>query len=245
MEYTLENNMDYRQFFEQFGGSCRTKYLHQEGSGTISSLRRTLNFIRANKSKKKYRHNKRIYSLPKASNLPVEFIRLDPWEMEYLFIIASTAKRGILEIGRFNGGSVFLMACANPDIPIYSIDIKPQDDARLLNYFQRYSVGKNVELIVGDSQNAKYAQIGDVDLLFIDGDHSYSGCTRDLENWFPNVVLGGHILLHDCYSGSPVQKSVIDFIVCHYVQIIQSPYIHATHWHNPCGSLAHIMKQSG
>jgi hypothetical protein len=47
------------------------------------------------------------------------------------------AKRGILEIGRFNGGSLFLMACANPAVSIYSIEIAPQDDLCLCEIFRR------------------------------------------------------------------------------------------------------------
>jgi hypothetical protein len=83
------------------------------------------------------------------------------------------AKRGILEIGRFNGGSVFLMACANPAVPIYSIDIAPQDDARLREIFRTQGVGANVKLIVGDSQRERSPEVGSFDVLLVDGDHSY------------------------------------------------------------------------
>jgi predicted O-methyltransferase YrrM len=231
---------EYEEFFKAYGGSCRTKWLAQPDGAS----RRILNAVGrlVHKSPKRDRKNRVTYRLPSQSRLPREFIRLEPWEMEYLYALASHAARGILEIGRLQGGSTFVMAHANPGVPIFSIDIGPQDDARLQQYFQGNGVGENVRLITGDSQTRRYEEVTEIDLLFIDGDHSYQGCTNDLENWYGAVVPGGHILLHDSYFGCEVQPAVIDFIARHNVQIIQPPYIGATHWRYPCGSLAHLRK---
>ena len=51
-----------------------------------------------------------------------------------------------------------------------------------------------------------------IDLLFIDGDHSYEGCLADLESWLPHVKEGGSIIFHDYYSRSPTKrvKVVVD-----------------------------------
>lgn len=38
---------------------------------------------------------------------------------------------------------------------------------------------------------------GAIDLLFIDGDHSYEGVLADLKNWTPFVRMGGVVVLHD------------------------------------------------
>ncbi len=38
---------------------------------------------------------------------------------------------------------------------------------------------------------------GEVDLVFIDGDHSEAGCDRDWLCWSPFVRCGGHVVLHD------------------------------------------------
>jgi predicted O-methyltransferase YrrM len=188
----------------------------------------------------------RNFLLPESSELPKEFIRLCPWEIEYLFTVATHAKIGIVETGRAHGGSCFVMACAAPDTPIYSIDIAPRNDALLQQLFQRTQVGKNVELIVGDSQNVKYPHIGPIDLLFIDGDHSYQGCMNDLVNWYDHVVVGGHLVLHDSYLGSSgVQKAVCEFLQQHSeLQVIQSPFISPLYWHYPAGSIAHFVKRS-
>ncbi len=41
-----------------------------------------------------------------------------------------------------------------------------------------------------------------LDLLFIDGDHSFEGVMRDLITWAPKVKAGGLIFLHDADTGS-------------------------------------------
>lgn len=37
----------------------------------------------------------------------------------------------------------------------------------------------------------------EVDLVFIDGDHSQAGCERDWLDWSPFVGPGGHVVFHD------------------------------------------------
>lgn len=37
----------------------------------------------------------------------------------------------------------------------------------------------------------------EIDFLFIDGDHSYEGVSRDWREWTPHMKVGGHVVLHD------------------------------------------------
>lgn len=237
--------MKYQDFYNRFGGSFRTKHLSFERPGLTGRVKSCLHFLMNRRDERFI--NKRFYPLASRSELPRDFIRLEPWEAEYLYLLASRARRGIVEVGRFYGGSTFLMACANPETPLWSIDLAPQNDARLRGFFDTHRIGRNVQLIQGDSQKTTYPEIGEIDLLFIDGDHSYEGCTNDLENWFPKVAPGGHVVLHDCYFGSDVQSSVLDFIARHPVQVVRSPYIIGSHWHTSYGSMTHFLKspQSG
>lgn len=233
--------MTYNDFYSRFGGSLRTKNLNLVPTEVGPMIKWIIKFLSGKKGPSLV--NKTFFALPSVSALPREFIRLDPWEAEYLFMMASRAKRGMVEIGRFHGGSTFLLACANGETPIHSIDLGPKDDQQVLRYMDENGLGKNVTLLVGDSQTGEYPQISNIDLLFIDGDHSYEGCTKDLNNWYSKVVDGGHILLHDCYFGSDVQQSVLDFVERHKVELIRSPYIIASHWHSPPGSMAHLIKR--
>lgn len=46
-----------------------------------------------------------------------------------------------------------------------------------------------------DSRNVDWDK--DIDILFIDGDHTYAGVKADYEKYEPYVVKGGLIILHD------------------------------------------------
>jgi predicted O-methyltransferase YrrM len=218
--------MQFDEFYERFGGSVRTKKVADPAKPSDG--------------------RKRPYPVPGSSPLPKNLVRLCPWEVEYLFAVARRASHGILETGRFSGGSTFVMACAaKPGVPIYSIDIAPQDDAAARRYLSEYVPDANVELIVGDSQRGKFPQIGPVDLLFIDGDHSYDGCMRDIENWYDHLLPNGHLVFHDSYLGRHgVQDAILDFMDRHReLQVIQSPVIGPSYWQYPAGSIAHLIRR--
>jgi hypothetical protein len=44
---------------------------------------------------------------------------------------------------------------------------------------------------------------GEVDLVFIDGDHSPAGCELDWSGWRRFVALGGSVVFHDARAGEP------------------------------------------
>jgi hypothetical protein len=43
----------------------------------------------------------------------------------------------------------------------------------------------------------------EVDLVFIDGDHSEAGCERDWLDWRPFVAVGGRMVIHDARADQP------------------------------------------
>ena len=51
-----------------------------------------------------------------------------------------------------------------------------------------------------------------IDLLFIDGDHSYEGCRRDVEAWLPKLISGGYVVFHDYDAGTV--RAVVEELVC-------------------------------
>lgn len=240
--------MNYYEFWFRFGGACRSKHTNR----SLSILDRLYGRLfvgnksaAATKGDWKRVQTYRRCAWPPRAELPTGFIRLDPWEAEYLFSVASRARSGIVETGRRYGGSCFLLSCANSVVPIHSIDIAPADDNRLNKIFVDKSVGANVNLIVGDSQKTKYPAIKAFDLLFVDGDHSYQGCLDDLENFYGELAPGGHVILHDCFFGCEVQTAVIDFMRRHpEVLALVSPFTPASSWTMPHGSLMHMQKPS-
>lgn len=49
-----------------------------------------------------------------------------------------------------------------------------------------------------------------LDMVFVDGDHTYKGCYKDIMSWFPKLKAKGNIFGHDAAPNSPVRKSAID-----------------------------------
>jgi len=142
---------------------------------------------------------------------------------QFLELVAELRPRRMLEIGTANGGSLLVLAglCA-PDAKIMSIDLPdgefgggyPSWKLPIYRAFAR--ADQQVELLRGDSHDpgslAKVdALLGDdkLDLLFIDGDHTYDGVRRDFEMYSPLVRKGGLIAFHDINPPNP-QSSTTD-----------------------------------
>lgn len=87
----------------------------------------------------------------------------------------------------------------NYDGHLYSIDIKDFSSA----IAPHNKISKFWTFIQADSRKFyKTWDKGEIDILLIDGDHSYKGILLDLENYFPLVKKGGYVLLHDTSHGS-------------------------------------------
>lgn len=114
------------------------------------------------------------------------------------------AKRmeSIVEIGCLIGRSsaTLLGGCKGP---VYCIDCWTGDNAGGRIYFKE-NVGRypNLRMIHDYSHNVVNS-VPDVDMVFIDGDHTYESITQDIEDWFPKarVLLCGHDYGHTDYPG--------------------------------------------
>ncbi|WP_447602349.1 class I SAM-dependent methyltransferase [Nitrospira sp. Nam80] len=126
----------------------------------------------------------------------------------YLFgLVRRLRPSKIIEIGRYKGGSTLTIAAAmNGYGEFWSIDIG-EKEARLHQDSSSRSFddqirdlcakfGLRVTLLVGDSRTIEL-QTGDVDLVFIDGDHSYDGVRTDFERFGRRVKVGGAVLFDD------------------------------------------------
>lgn len=123
-------------------------------------------------------------------------------EQEYLVQLAKTVPHDgvIVEIGGEWGMSASLFAFSTPDtVKIVTVDTFQGEmlDAHRKNLAEAGLAGRSQQ-IVGDSKIVVGSWEGDIDLLFIDGDHSYAGALADLQNWTPFVKRGGLVVLHDC-----------------------------------------------
>ncbi len=125
--------------------------------------------------------------------------------------VAELRPRRMLEIGTANGGSLFALAHVSaPDAHVISVDLPrgefgggyPLWKVPLYKAFAR--PGQRLDLLRGDSHDPRtVAQVeallgGEpLDLLFIDGDHTYGGVREDFESYGRFVRPNGLIGLHD------------------------------------------------
>jgi len=133
---------------------------------------------------------------------------------KFLELVSRKAASTLLEIGTARGGTLFLLArAAAPNALLLSIDLPPGPTTggysrwRELLYKSFAAKSQKVVLVRRDSHQAECRRAVDtllgnrsVDVLFIDGDHSYEGVAADFRLYSPLVRKGGTIALHDIVS---------------------------------------------
>lgn len=136
----------------------------------------------------------------------------------FLEALAAEPPRTVLEIGTGRGGTLFLLArAAHEQALLVSIDA-PEGDAAFCGrpvYKRRERLygalgrpAQRVVYIAADSHDeATRTRVLDIlksealDLLFIDGDHTFEGVESDFRMYAPLVRSGGLIAFHDIVPG--------------------------------------------
>lgn len=105
-----------------------------------------------------------------------------------------------LEVGVDKGKSLSVAKMvAKEGVEIWGIDLRPSPEVAGTNF------------VNGDSTTTKLGK--EVNVIFIDGDHSYEGCKADIDNWHPQMAEHGVMLFHDCDESSPgVVQAVKEFV---------------------------------
>jgi predicted O-methyltransferase YrrM len=147
-------------------------------------------------------------------------------ERGFLFQLASDAPPGaqVVEVGSWMGASTCFLAAGlkGAGAKIYAVDnfqglsTCGEDAAWYNRHFQALGAQSTLEIfcanfaalgltersepVVSDSIAAAQtlaAKRGTIDLIFIDGDHSYAACQADIAAWAPFVKRGGVMAFHD------------------------------------------------
>tara|TARA_B100001248_G_scaffold262670_1_gene260714 strand:- start:1724 stop:2518 length:795 start_codon:yes stop_codon:yes gene_type:complete len=131
--------------------------------------------------------------------------------LSFLYWLLEVAKPSrIVELGVFRGDSLATFSQAtrelNLDSKIYGIDCW-QGDSTTGNYGEEvYSVVKdyfdsncpNTTLIRAYFDEAlQYFEDQSIDILHIDGLHTYEACKHDFETWLPKLSKKSIVLMHD------------------------------------------------
>lgn len=119
-------------------------------------------------------------------------------------IVREMRPRAVCEIGAAGGGTAFIFAQTSADdAEIVSIDLAfHAERRRAVGGFARS--GQRIHCVEGDSHDgATLERVRGIlngralDILYLDGDHSYEGVTRDFRMYAPLVRRGGLIAFHD------------------------------------------------
>jgi MMP 1-O-methyltransferase len=120
---------------------------------------------------------------------------------------ASTGRGAIVEIGSWKGRSTTWLASGArlAGRRVYAIDphrLSREDPGaatldEFLGNLARTGLADVVEPLIMTSEEAAARIAGPIELLFIDGDHSYEAVRRDAELWLPRLMDGGTVMFHD------------------------------------------------
>jgi predicted O-methyltransferase YrrM len=140
-------------------------------------------------------------------------------EKQTLYRLAGlTPKRGcIVEIGSFKGASAYLLAAgsARQNTAIHCIDtFMAENVEESLGADTHAEFSRNVALfqeriVVHRGWSTQVAgEIAEhIDLLFVDGDHSYEGVSADLLHYLPKLATQGIVIMHDS-AHPPVAQAI-------------------------------------
>lgn len=122
--------------------------------------------------------------------------------LAFLDLARGESPRIVMEIGTAAGGTNFLLGAALPSVSLkLSVDLFVQN-TRLLSHFARPDC-EQVFLHGPSNDRATLLRVREIlagrplDVLFIDGDHTYAGVQSDYELYAPLVRPGGLIAFHD------------------------------------------------
>ena len=145
-------------------------------------------------------------------------------EQNLLMVLASALDYDkdnvILEIGSEFGMSASIFAKFAPQrTRLFCVEI--DDNASFMNNLAEAGLWdeKRIHWMQHSSEVAvnywpiAYDDLPVIDLLFIDGDHSYGGALADLQNWSPFVMGNGYIVVHDCTSPANLKPHPAHFDV--------------------------------
>jgi predicted O-methyltransferase YrrM len=123
-------------------------------------------------------------------------VRLDPCEGALLWKYCKVTTGGILELGRFHGGSTVLLleGTSHTDRKVTSVDMNPaQMKKECKKIFNQHE--NRLNLITSKTQHAKIDH--DYDLLFIDAGHCYDDVKTDTETHWKKLKPQGFVVYHD------------------------------------------------
>lgn len=131
--------------------------------------------------------------------------------------IENTNQKSIIEIGSYTGESTIIFAsyfskvlAVDPWMNGYdSNDPASSSNMSMVEEKFNHRTAAYDNIIKNKMLSHEFANIipnNSIEVVYIDGDHTYDGVTKDINTWLPKIVKGGYICGHDYYSS--VKKAV-------------------------------------
>jgi predicted O-methyltransferase YrrM len=162
---------------------------------------------------------------------------LDPTERFCLAGLAMTrGVKSIFEFGTYDGSTALLLARSVPTAEIVTLDLPPSDahDPGSISEQQLTVAGgvgskfhdapesSRIRQLLGDSRTFDFGQFhGSMDLVLVDGGHSYECVRSDSENALRMLAPGGIVVWDDYGCWSSVARAVDDVARAHGISLIQ------------------------
>ena len=160
---------------------------------------------------------------------------LEGWfnmEQQYLELLDATPEGGVfVELGCYKGKSTSFIGVEihkrKRDINFFAVDsfqgatnstdaneIKAYEGISEIEESYTYNVsliGNKIKTIVSlTDEAAQYFEDGSVDVIFVDGGHSYEVVKADILAWLPKMKKGGIMAGHDFNAWQGVNKAVTE-----------------------------------
>lgn len=129
--------------------------------------------------------------------------KLSAAEIHKLYEAAYFSRGTILEVGRRYGKSTVVLAMGLSDggrgAPFHSVELQGHDRATAERHLRERGLLDLVNLVEGDSTGAIAGLPGRFDMVFVHGEHSYDGITRNLDALEGRIEPGGVAMFHDSF----------------------------------------------
>ncbi len=152
-----------------------------------------------------------------------------PSELCWLYDNLAGDKKMHVEVGVYCGRSLFTSCASMSRSTIVAVDLEPPPGdkthpssdwvngvrAVTLEAIERLTSNEVRLSLRGSIEESKRVrkEIGQVDSVFIDGDHTYESASGDIEAWKPLIKQGGLICGHDYSTAFPGVMDAVNNLV--------------------------------
>ena len=154
----------------------------------------------------------------------------------YAYSVAKQGNGVIVEIGAYRGASTVALAkgvkiaglglvnSIDPHLPatgLYGGKFSQNDHIHYMENLESSGVTSWVNHICTTSQEAASDWTSPIDLLWIDGDHSYEGVASDIALWIPYIKDQGIVIFDDVVPRSEVEAAIRDHLPFSHFRLVE------------------------